>query len=84
MIGEGACCDGHQDAIGVRTVMPRFEQRIRFCKSRDGARIAVATLGRGPPLLRTAHWLTHAEHDARSPVWTHWLEELSRPHLNSL
>jgi pimeloyl-ACP methyl ester carboxylesterase/DNA-binding CsgD family transcriptional regulator len=60
--------------------MPRLEQHITFCKSRDGARIAVATLGRGPPLLRTAHWLSHAEHDARSPVWTHWLEELSRDH----
>lgn len=60
--------------------MPRFEQQIKFCKSRDGARIAMATLGRGPPLLRTAHWLSHAEHDARSPVWTHWLQELSRDH----
>jgi pimeloyl-ACP methyl ester carboxylesterase/DNA-binding CsgD family transcriptional regulator len=60
--------------------MPRFEQHIRFCKSRDGTRIAVATGGSGPPLLRTAHWLSHAEHDARSPVWTHWLEELSRDH----
>ena len=58
--------------------MPRFEQHIRFCKSRDGVRIAMATLGRGPPLLRTAHWLSHADHDARSPVWTHWLEEMSR------
>jgi pimeloyl-ACP methyl ester carboxylesterase/DNA-binding CsgD family transcriptional regulator len=64
----------------LQDVMLRFEQRIRFCKSRDGTRIAVATLGRGPPLLRTAHWLSHAEHDARSPVWTHWLEELSRDH----
>jgi pimeloyl-ACP methyl ester carboxylesterase/DNA-binding CsgD family transcriptional regulator len=60
--------------------MPSLEQHITFCKSRDGARIAVATLGRGPPLLRTAHWLSHAEHDARSPVWTHWLAELSRDH----
>jgi pimeloyl-ACP methyl ester carboxylesterase/DNA-binding CsgD family transcriptional regulator len=55
-------------------------QHIRFCKSRDGVQIAMATLGRGPPLVRTAHWLSHAEHDARSPVWTHWLEELSRDH----
>jgi pimeloyl-ACP methyl ester carboxylesterase/DNA-binding CsgD family transcriptional regulator len=73
-IGYSAAPRWHQD------VMPRFEQHIRFCKSRDGARIAVATVGRGPPLLRTAHWLSHAEHDARSPVWTHWLEELSRDH----
>ena len=40
----------------------------------------MADMGRGPPLLRTAHWLSHVEHDARSPVWTHWLEELSRDH----
>jgi len=40
----------------------------------------MAAIGRGPPLLRTAHWLSHVEHDARSPVWTHWLEELSRDH----
>jgi pimeloyl-ACP methyl ester carboxylesterase/DNA-binding CsgD family transcriptional regulator len=40
----------------------------------------MAALGHGPPLLRTAHWLSHAEHDARSPVWTHWLDELSRDH----
>jgi pimeloyl-ACP methyl ester carboxylesterase/DNA-binding CsgD family transcriptional regulator len=60
--------------------MPRLGQHIRFCKSRDGAQIAMAAIGRGPPLLRTAHWLSHVEHDARSPVWTHWLEELSRDH----
>lgn len=40
----------------------------------------MAVLGRGPPLLRTAHWLSHVEHDARSPVWAHWLDELSRDH----
>jgi pimeloyl-ACP methyl ester carboxylesterase/DNA-binding CsgD family transcriptional regulator len=60
--------------------MPKLGQHIRLCKSRDGAQIAMASIGRGPPLLRTAHWLSHVEHDARSPVWTHWLEELSRDH----
>ena len=60
--------------------MPRLDQQIRFCKSRDGAQIAMASVGRGPPLLRTAHWLSHVEQDARSPVWTHWLEALSQDH----
>jgi pimeloyl-ACP methyl ester carboxylesterase/DNA-binding CsgD family transcriptional regulator len=60
--------------------MPRAVQHIRFCKSRDGAQIAMAAIGRGPPLVRAAHWLSHVEHDARSPVWTHWLAELSREH----
>lgn len=60
--------------------MSAIRQQIRFCKAKDGARIALATLGRGPPLLRTAHWLSHVEFDARSPVWAHWLRELSHEH----
>ena len=40
----------------------------------------MASIGRGPPLLRTAHWLSHVEQDVRSPVWTHWLEALSQDH----
>ena len=60
--------------------MTVIRQQIRFCKAEDGARIAMATLGTGPPLLRTAHWLSHVEFDARSPVWMHWLRELSRDH----
>jgi pimeloyl-ACP methyl ester carboxylesterase/DNA-binding CsgD family transcriptional regulator len=60
--------------------MAKAGQQIKFCKSRDGTQIAMATLGRGPPLVRAAHWLSHVEHDARSPVWAHWLEELSRDH----
>lgn len=58
--------------------MARSRPHIRFCTSRDGARIATAATGDGPPLLRAAHWLSHVEHDARSPVWTHWIEALSQ------
>lgn len=61
--------------------MDAITQQIRFCKAQDGARIAMAVVGSGPPLLRTAHWLSHVEFDARSPVWTHWLRELSREHM---
>lgn len=52
-------------------------QSITFCQSFDGARIAIAASGQGPPLLRAAHWLSHVEHDAESPVWRPWLETLS-------
>jgi pimeloyl-ACP methyl ester carboxylesterase len=58
--------------------MTASEQQIRFCKAPDGARIAVATMGKGPPLVRATHWLSHVEFDGRSPVWAHWLRELSR------
>jgi pimeloyl-ACP methyl ester carboxylesterase/DNA-binding CsgD family transcriptional regulator len=58
--------------------MRRLSQEISFCKARDGARIAVARLGQGSPLVRAAHWLSHVEYDTQSPVWSAWLRELSR------
>lgn len=54
------------------------QQQIRFCTSVDGARVAYATTGRGPSLLKAANWLSHLEFDWQSPVWRHWLTELSR------
>lgn len=54
-----------------------MRQRIRLCSARDGARLAYATTGAGPPLVRVANWLTHLEHDFRSPVWRPWIEALS-------
>lgn len=55
-------------------------QALRFCSTRDGSRIAIASTGKGPPLLRAAHWLSHVEHDLDSPVWRPWVRELSKPH----
>src|SRR5262249_45108148 len=40
--------------------------------------IAYATLGKGPPLVKAAHWLCHLEFDVTSPVRRHWLIELGR------
>lgn len=53
-------------------------QQIRFCTADDGVRIAYAKSGQGPPLVKTANWLTHLEYDWESPVWRHWMRELSR------
>lgn len=58
----------------------RLEQEIRFCVSDDGVRIAYASMGRGPPLVKAANWMTHLDHDVESPVWRHWLAGLSRAH----
>jgi pimeloyl-ACP methyl ester carboxylesterase/DNA-binding CsgD family transcriptional regulator len=30
--------------------------------------------------VRATHWLSHVGYDDRSPVWAHWLRELSREH----
>jgi pimeloyl-ACP methyl ester carboxylesterase len=60
--------------------MTSASQQIRFCTAADGVRVAFATSGRGPPLVKAAHYLTHIEFDWTSPVWRHWLTELSHNH----
>lgn len=58
--------------------MSREQQRIRFCSSADGTRLAVATSGKGPPLVKAATWLTHVEKDTDNLFTRHWVAELSR------
>ena len=53
-------------------------QEIRFCTSRDGVRLAIASSGSGPPLVRVFNWLTDVEKDLTSVVNRHWVNELSR------
>ncbi len=58
-----------------------MHQSIRYLKTRDGVRLAWATSGEGPPLIKAATWLTHLNYDLESPVWRHWIEFLSSRHL---
>jgi serine/threonine protein kinase/pimeloyl-ACP methyl ester carboxylesterase/tetratricopeptide (TPR) repeat protein len=58
-----------------------MEQHIHFCTTSDGVRIAYATVGEGPPLVKAANWLNHLEFDWQSPIWRHLLEEFARDHL---
>jgi pimeloyl-ACP methyl ester carboxylesterase/DNA-binding CsgD family transcriptional regulator len=51
-------------------------QEIRFCRGRDGVRIAYSTHGSGPPLVIVSCWLSHLERDWESPIWRHFLEQL--------
>jgi pimeloyl-ACP methyl ester carboxylesterase/DNA-binding CsgD family transcriptional regulator len=57
-----------------------LRQSIHFCISPDDTRIAVASCGSGPVILRAAHWLSHCQYDPDSPVWRPWLEAFSARH----
>ncbi|MDA8257600.1 MAG: alpha/beta fold hydrolase [Betaproteobacteria bacterium] len=61
--------------------MSQLAQQIRFCTSKDGTRLAVATTGEGPPLVKAATWLTHVEKDPYNLFTRHWVAELSRDNM---
>jgi DNA-binding winged helix-turn-helix (wHTH) protein/pimeloyl-ACP methyl ester carboxylesterase len=58
----------------------KARQEIRYCTTSDGVRIAYASVGNGPPLVKTSNWLTHLDFEWGSPIWRHWYAALSRHH----
>jgi class 3 adenylate cyclase/pimeloyl-ACP methyl ester carboxylesterase len=68
---------GARHGIGAPT-SGALTQEIRFCTAPDGVQIAYSTLGQGPPLVRTGHWLTHLEFDLESPIWRGLYRALAR------
>lgn len=78
-IGAVEADDGQQpNATGAPDGAAQAHQRIAFCHSSDGTRIAYASSGSGYPLVKAGHWLTHLEHDWRSPLWRPFLDRLNR------
>ncbi len=59
-----------------RRTRENHDQEIRFCRGREGVRLAWATHGSGPPVIVVSCWLSHLQHDWRSPVWQHFLRDL--------
>jgi pimeloyl-ACP methyl ester carboxylesterase len=57
-----------------------LKQEIRYCKAPDGVRLAYATVGSGPPMLKSAHWLGHLEYDWELPIARHLLLGLAKDH----
>lgn len=53
-----------------------MRQRIRFCISADGTRLAWAEHGHGRRLVKVAHWVTHVERDWENPVFRPRLTDL--------
>ncbi len=57
-----------------------MNQQIRFCAGDDGVKLAYALCGEGPPLVMSATWLTHLEHQWRSLAWRPWLDGFAQDH----
>lgn len=55
-------------------------QRIQFCTATDSVRIAYATVGEGPTIVKAANWLSHLELDWDAPIWSPLLRELAQDH----
>ena len=51
--------------------------KVRFCTSFDGAKVAYVRHGAGPPIVESAY-RGHLDYVRDSPVWRHWIDELSR------
>jgi pimeloyl-ACP methyl ester carboxylesterase/DNA-binding winged helix-turn-helix (wHTH) protein len=77
--------EAEAEAVAVPEPEPPVEaapprQHIAFCRAADGVRLAYAVAGEGPPLVRAANWMTHLGYDIESPVWSHWVRDLSLKH----
>jgi class 3 adenylate cyclase/pimeloyl-ACP methyl ester carboxylesterase len=56
----------------------RMTLKIDYCRAPDGVRLAYAIAGRGPPLVKTANWMNHVEHDWEISVSRHLFLNLAR------
>jgi pimeloyl-ACP methyl ester carboxylesterase/DNA-binding winged helix-turn-helix (wHTH) protein len=63
-----------------RPAAARLRQEIRYCTTPDHVRLAYATIGSGPPLVKASNWLTHLDFEWDSPIWRHWWTALSAHH----
>jgi len=69
-----SACGAWRDA---RTIAA-LRHETRFCTAPDGVGLAYALDGEGPPLVKASNWMTHLDYERESPVWRHWVRELSR------
>jgi DNA-binding winged helix-turn-helix (wHTH) protein/pimeloyl-ACP methyl ester carboxylesterase len=68
-----------RNAVGLTSGMTSGhpKQAVTFCRTSDGINLAVASVGRGPALVRAAHWATNIEYDWQNPVTGPLLQRLA-------
>lgn len=63
---------------GAAPAHATIQQQVEFCTAPDGTGLAYSLVGQGMPLVKTANWLNHLEFEWESPIWRHWIAELTR------
>jgi len=56
--------------------LPKHE--IRYCRADDGVSLAYSVVGTGYPLFLLPHWMSHLDHDFKTPLFRHFWEELPK------
>ncbi len=69
--------------IYVPRMLPaRVHQKIGYCTTSDGVRIAYGTVGNGPPIVIVLGWATHLTRGPNSPTYnSDFLESVGAHHL---
>lgn len=63
------------DEAQARSLQPTPE--VRYCRSRDGTRLAVARYGSGPPVVRAGNYSSQIGLDAGDPLLVNYLNALT-------
>jgi class 3 adenylate cyclase/pimeloyl-ACP methyl ester carboxylesterase len=61
-----------------RTDRANIKLKVKYCRAPDGVRLAYASAGSGPPLVKTANWMNHVEYDWESSAFSHFFVALAR------
>jgi class 3 adenylate cyclase/pimeloyl-ACP methyl ester carboxylesterase len=65
-----------------RLLAKPMEQKVGYCKTSDGIRIAYGTIGNGPPVVIVLGWMTDVEHGTMSPTYSSaFLKPIGAHHL---
>lgn len=77
-IADHPAANGQSHAAASR--FPPLRQDVHFCTAPDGVRIAYASVGQGPPIVKPGNWLNHLEYDWESPVWSPLFRAIAADH----
>jgi pimeloyl-ACP methyl ester carboxylesterase len=66
--------------VSAARVESVVSQEVRFCTTADGASVAFAVIGKGPPLVRVLGWFTHVEIEWNWPEMRAFWERLAQDH----